>query len=146
MEGVAAKKAKLDRFNELAMNYSDETAEEMARLQDEIGTIEAAVGQVAGFRESVRQAQRDVIRHLDALADAATSAQVQLAGALLQAGDPERALSYARDAREGDVTLAENARVADSLAESPASAVVTLACFCVLGWYLYRGARGAARD
>lgn len=36
MEGVAAKKAKLDRFNEIAMNYSDEVAEEMARLQDEI--------------------------------------------------------------------------------------------------------------
>ncbi|PWE29300.1 energy-dependent translational throttle protein EttA [Maritimibacter sp. 55A14] len=36
MEGVAAKRAKLDRFNELAMNYSDETADEMARLQDEI--------------------------------------------------------------------------------------------------------------
>ena len=36
MLGVAEKKAKLDRFNELAMNYSDETAEEMARLQDEI--------------------------------------------------------------------------------------------------------------
>ncbi|MCE0505298.1 MULTISPECIES: energy-dependent translational throttle protein EttA [unclassified Roseivivax] len=36
MLGVAAKKAKLDRFNELAMNYSDETAEEMAALQDEI--------------------------------------------------------------------------------------------------------------
>ncbi|MGR3495909.1 energy-dependent translational throttle protein EttA [Citreimonas sp.] len=36
MEGVAAKKAKLDRFNELAMNYSDETADEMAQLQDEI--------------------------------------------------------------------------------------------------------------
>jgi ATP-binding cassette ChvD family protein len=36
MEGVAAKKGKLDRFNELAMNYSDDTAEEMARLQDEI--------------------------------------------------------------------------------------------------------------
>ncbi|MAQ38360.1 MULTISPECIES: energy-dependent translational throttle protein EttA [Thioclava] len=36
MEGVAAKKAKLERFNELAMNYSDETAEEMAQLQDEI--------------------------------------------------------------------------------------------------------------
>ncbi len=36
MEGVADKKAKLDRFNELAMNYSDETADEMARLQDEI--------------------------------------------------------------------------------------------------------------
>ena len=36
MEGVAKKKAKLDRYNELAMNYSDETADEMAKLQDEI--------------------------------------------------------------------------------------------------------------
>lgn len=36
MLGVAAKRAKLDRYNELAMNYSDETAEEMGRLQDEI--------------------------------------------------------------------------------------------------------------
>jgi len=36
MEGVAAKQATLDRYNELAMNYSDETADEMARLQDEI--------------------------------------------------------------------------------------------------------------
>ena len=36
MEGVASKQAKLDRFNELAMNYSDEIADEMARLQDEI--------------------------------------------------------------------------------------------------------------
>ncbi|NHQ74318.1 energy-dependent translational throttle protein EttA [Roseovarius gahaiensis] len=36
MLGVAAKKAKLDRFNELAMNYLDETADEMAELQDEI--------------------------------------------------------------------------------------------------------------
>jgi len=36
MEGVAAKKAILDRYNELAMNYSDETADEMAQLQDEI--------------------------------------------------------------------------------------------------------------
>ncbi|WP_370206213.1 energy-dependent translational throttle protein EttA [Pararhodobacter marinus] len=36
MLGVAAKQAKLDRYNELAMNYSDETAEEMAQLQDEI--------------------------------------------------------------------------------------------------------------
>ena len=34
--GVAEKQAKLDRYNELAMNYSDETAEEMSRLQDEI--------------------------------------------------------------------------------------------------------------
>ncbi|MFN3955536.1 MAG: energy-dependent translational throttle protein EttA [Pararhodobacter sp.] len=36
MLGVAAKQAKLERYNELAMNYSDETADEMARLQDEI--------------------------------------------------------------------------------------------------------------
>jgi ATP-binding cassette ChvD family protein len=36
MEGVADKKAKLDRYNELAMNYSVETADEMAKLQDEI--------------------------------------------------------------------------------------------------------------
>ena len=36
MLGVAEKKGKLDRFNELAMNYSDETADEMAKLQDEI--------------------------------------------------------------------------------------------------------------
>ena len=36
MDGVAEKRAKLERFNELAMNYSDETADEMAQLQDEI--------------------------------------------------------------------------------------------------------------
>jgi len=36
MLGVAAKKAILDRYNDLAMNYSDETAEEMAQLQDTI--------------------------------------------------------------------------------------------------------------
>ncbi|MGB0902743.1 energy-dependent translational throttle protein EttA [Halocynthiibacter sp.] len=36
MKGVQAKKDILDRYNELAMNYSDETAEEMGKLQDEI--------------------------------------------------------------------------------------------------------------
>jgi ATP-binding cassette ChvD family protein len=36
MEGVAGKKALLDRYNELAVNYSDENADEMAKLQDEI--------------------------------------------------------------------------------------------------------------
>ena len=36
MLGVAPKKAILDRYNELAMNYSDETADEMAKLQDQI--------------------------------------------------------------------------------------------------------------
>ncbi|PPD15375.1 MAG: energy-dependent translational throttle protein EttA [Methylobacterium sp.] len=34
--GVAAKQAILDRYNELMMNYSDETAEEGAQLQDQI--------------------------------------------------------------------------------------------------------------
>ncbi|RCL78278.1 MAG: energy-dependent translational throttle protein EttA [PS1 clade bacterium] len=36
MEGVAEKQAKVERYNELAMNYSDETADEMASLQDEL--------------------------------------------------------------------------------------------------------------
>ena len=36
MLGVAKKQAILDRYNELAMNYSDETADEMTNLQDEI--------------------------------------------------------------------------------------------------------------
>jgi ATP-binding cassette ChvD family protein len=36
MEGVAVKKALIDRYNEIAANYSDETADEMAKLQDEI--------------------------------------------------------------------------------------------------------------
>ncbi|HXW24529.1 MAG TPA: energy-dependent translational throttle protein EttA [Xanthobacteraceae bacterium] len=36
MEGVKPQRAILDRYNELAANYSDETAEEMTRLQDEI--------------------------------------------------------------------------------------------------------------
>ena len=36
MEGVRAKQDVLDRYNELAANYSDETADEMAALQDRI--------------------------------------------------------------------------------------------------------------
>jgi len=36
MEAVAEKKALLDRYNEIAANYSDETAEEMSALQDKI--------------------------------------------------------------------------------------------------------------
>src|ERR687890_2278032 len=35
-DGVAETRALLDRFNELASNYSDETADEFARLQDRI--------------------------------------------------------------------------------------------------------------
>ncbi|HEX2086449.1 MAG TPA: energy-dependent translational throttle protein EttA [Solirubrobacteraceae bacterium] len=40
-DGVAATKALLDRFNELSMNYSDDTADEMARLQDQIDAADA---------------------------------------------------------------------------------------------------------
>ena len=36
MDGVAQKRALVDRYNEIASNYSDETADEMAQLQDMI--------------------------------------------------------------------------------------------------------------
>ncbi len=36
MAGVAGKKALVDRYNEIASNYTDETADEMSKLQDEI--------------------------------------------------------------------------------------------------------------
>lgn len=39
LDGVASKKAILDRYNELAMNYSDETADEMTELQDQIEAL-----------------------------------------------------------------------------------------------------------
>ena len=40
-EGVAEIRALLDRFNELAANYSDETADEFARLQEQIDAADA---------------------------------------------------------------------------------------------------------
>jgi len=40
-EGVQHLRTLLDRFNELSMNYSDETAEEFSRLQDEIDAADA---------------------------------------------------------------------------------------------------------
>jgi ATP-binding cassette ChvD family protein len=40
-EGVAETRALLDRFNELSMNYSDETADEFARIQDKIDAADA---------------------------------------------------------------------------------------------------------
>ena len=40
-EGVAEARALLDRFNELSMNYSDETAEEFAKVQERIDAIDA---------------------------------------------------------------------------------------------------------
>ena len=40
-DGVAETRALLDRFNELAANYSDDTADEFARLQDRIDAADA---------------------------------------------------------------------------------------------------------
>ncbi|MDE3134175.1 MAG: ATP-binding cassette domain-containing protein, partial [Acidobacteriota bacterium] len=40
-DGVREIKALLDRFNELAMNYSDDTASEFARLQEQIDAADA---------------------------------------------------------------------------------------------------------
>ncbi|MBA3748160.1 MAG: energy-dependent translational throttle protein EttA [Solirubrobacterales bacterium] len=40
-DGVRETKALLERFNELAANYSDETADEFARLQDQIDAADA---------------------------------------------------------------------------------------------------------
>jgi energy-dependent translational throttle protein EttA len=40
-DGVAETRALLDRFNELAANYSDETADEFARVQEKIDAIDA---------------------------------------------------------------------------------------------------------
>jgi energy-dependent translational throttle protein EttA len=40
-EGMAGVRALLDRFNELSMNYSDETAEEFARVQEQIDAADA---------------------------------------------------------------------------------------------------------
>jgi len=39
-EGMAGTKALLDRFNELSMNYSDETADEFARVQEQIDAVD----------------------------------------------------------------------------------------------------------
>src|SRR3989440_6058010 len=39
-DGMAETRALLDRFNELAANYSDETADEFARLQDRIDAVD----------------------------------------------------------------------------------------------------------
>jgi ATP-binding cassette ChvD family protein len=40
-EGVAEARALLDRFNELSMNYSEETADEFARVQERIDAVDA---------------------------------------------------------------------------------------------------------
>ena len=40
-DGVAGTRALLDRFNELSMNYSDETADEFSRVQEQIDAADA---------------------------------------------------------------------------------------------------------
>src|SRR5246127_3240709 len=40
VDGVAEIRALLDRFNELSMNYSDETADEFARIQEQIDAVD----------------------------------------------------------------------------------------------------------
>ncbi len=40
-DGVSEVRALLDRFNELSMNYSDETADEFARVQEQIDAVDA---------------------------------------------------------------------------------------------------------
>jgi energy-dependent translational throttle protein EttA len=39
-DGVAETKALMDRFNELSMNYSDETADEFSRVQEQIDAVD----------------------------------------------------------------------------------------------------------
>src|SRR5947209_20563984 len=40
-EGLAETRALLERFNELSMNYSEETADEFARVQERIDAVDA---------------------------------------------------------------------------------------------------------
>jgi energy-dependent translational throttle protein EttA len=63
MEGVAEKKALLDRYNEIAANYSDETADEMAALQDKIDA------QNLWDLDSQIEMAMDVLRCPDPMAD-----------------------------------------------------------------------------
>ncbi len=63
MEGVAEKKALLDRYNEIAANYSDDTAEEMSALQDKIDA------QNLWDLESQIEMAMDALRCPDPLAD-----------------------------------------------------------------------------
>ncbi|MDE0303663.1 MAG: energy-dependent translational throttle protein EttA [Albidovulum sp.] len=66
MLGVSAKKMLLDRFNQLAMDYSDETAEEMAELQDRIDAAN-----LWDLDSQIDQA-KDALRCPDDSADVAT--------------------------------------------------------------------------
>jgi ATP-binding cassette ChvD family protein len=63
MEGVAEKKALLDRYNEIAANYTDETADEMSALQDKIDS------QNLWDLESQVEMAMDALRCPDPMAD-----------------------------------------------------------------------------
>src|SRR5579863_4433819 len=63
MEGVAEKKRLLDRYHEIAANYSDETAGEMAELQDKIDA-----GNLWDLDSQIEMAM-DVLRCPDPMAD-----------------------------------------------------------------------------
>ena len=65
MEGVAEKKAILDRYNEIAANYTDETADEMTALQDQIDA------------QNLWELDRAVERAMDALKPGDTSLPVK---------------------------------------------------------------------
>ena len=58
MEGVAEKKAILDRYNEIAANYSEETADEMTALQDQIDAGTCGTSIRRSSRRSTRCAAR----------------------------------------------------------------------------------------
>ncbi|HEY8698764.1 MAG TPA: energy-dependent translational throttle protein EttA [Rhizomicrobium sp.] len=86
MAGVASKKALLDRYNEIAANYSDETADEMASLQDKIDS-----GGLWDLDSQIDQAM-DALRCPEPEADVATLSggekrRVALCRLLLEAPD-----------------------------------------------------------
>jgi ATPase subunit of ABC transporter with duplicated ATPase domains len=62
MEGVSEKQAILERYNELAMNYSDETADEMTRLQDVIDARTCGIWTARSSRRWTRCAARRAMR------------------------------------------------------------------------------------
>ena len=86
MLGVQAKKSILERYNELAMNYSDETADEMATLQDQIDAANLwdLDAQIDVSMEALRCPPDDA--HIDSLSGG-EARRVALCALLLQAPD-----------------------------------------------------------
>ncbi|MGR3341821.1 MAG: energy-dependent translational throttle protein EttA [Paracoccaceae bacterium] len=86
MLGVQAKKDILERYNELAMNYSDETADEMATLQDQIDAANLwdLDAQIDVSMEALRCPPDDA--HIDTLSGG-EARRVALCALLLEAPD-----------------------------------------------------------